>query len=177
MIPKIIEYTDGRINILPETFMIKELNDIINKHGDGSQTGNGAEPYLAYVYLMTSPDSPYINLPQEDVSDAIKFDITQSIGDFEEDDELIQPAIRRIASMYETRQKRYYDALGIIMDKVVQHAREMEVSSAGKDQNLDTFNKMLREAGSTFKSYREVEKIIDEELKAKMKGKATLGEY
>ncbi len=177
MTPKILEYTEGRIVITPEAFMIKELNDLINKHGDGTPSGGGAEPYLAYVHLKTHPESPYINLPFNEQDDAIIYDITQSIGDFESDDELIQPALDRLASVFNTRTKRYYDSLGKGLDKVIAHIEEVEVSSGTKDANLNEINRMIEKAGTTLRSYKDVEKTVDDEIKAKMKGKSVLGEY
>ncbi len=172
MIPKILEYLDGRIKITAEAFIIKELNDIIQKHGDD------AEPYLAYVHLMTCPDSPYAYLPNEEMSDSIIFDITQTLGVFDEEDELIQPAIDRLSKQWESRTKRYYDSICIGMDKVAKHLENIEVVSGGKDSNLSEVNKMIKEAGATFRSYKELEKQLDEEIeKIKMRGKSSLGDY
>lgn len=172
MIPKILEYIDGRIHITPEAFIIKELNDIILKFGEKE-----AEPYLAYVHLMTWPDSPYIYLPEEEISDTVIFDITQTIGLFNEEDELIAPAIERLRKQWDSKAKRYYDSIGIGMDKVAKHLATVEVTSGGKDSNLSEINRMIKEAGATFKSYKEVEKQVDEEIKIKMRGKSSLGDY
>lgn len=171
MIPKILEYIDGQIEVTPEAFMIKELNDIINKHD------KNAAPYLAYVHLMTWPESPYIYLPLEEISDTVTFDVIQSVGDFDVDDELIQPAIDRLNRQFESKAKRYYESLGIALDKLALHLREVEVNSGGKDSNLSEINRMIRDAGSTFKSYKEVEKQVDEEMKVKMRGKSSMGDY
>lgn len=176
MTPKILEYTDGRIVITPEAFMIKELNDIINKHGDGTSSGGGAEPYLAYVHLMTWPESPYINLPEEEISDTVQFDITQTIGDFDIEDELIQPAVERLARQWQTKAKRYYDSLSSMLDKQATWLKSVEIEH-GREGNLSDINRMIEKAGVTLKSFKQVEKEVDEELKTKMRGKSTLGEY
>lgn len=171
MIPKIIDYQDGEIIITAEAFIIKELNDIINKHGE-----KDAKSYLAYVHLMTWPESPYVNLPEDEISDTIIFDVIQATGDFNIEDDLIPPAIERLNRLWDTESKRYYRSLKIGMRKTGQ-VIENEEAVSGKDGNLSEFNRMLREAGSTLKSFKEVEKIIDEEIKIKMRGKSSLGEY
>ena len=170
MIPKILDYIDGEIVITPEAYIVKELNDIINKHG------KDAPSYLAYVHLMTWPESPYINLPEDEISDTITYDVIQATGDFEVEDELIQPALERLSKLWDTEAKRYYRALKVGMRKTSQ-LMESEEATSGKDGNLSEFNRMIREAGSTLKSFKEVEKIIDEEIKTKMRGKSTLGDY
>ena len=171
MTPKILDYLDGEIVITPEAFIIKELNDIIKKYGDKE-----ACPYLSYVHLMTWPESPYITLPEDEISDAITFDVIQACGDFDLDEPLIQPAIERMYSLWDTESKRYYKALKIGMRKTSQIIESEEVIS-GRDGNLSEFNRMIREAGSTLKSFKDVEKIIDDEIKTKMRGKSTLGDY
>lgn len=172
MTPKILDYQDGEIIITLEAFIIKELNDIINKHGE-----KDAKPYLAYVHLMTWPESPYLNLPDDEKSDTVVYDVIQATGDFDIEDELIAPAMQRLSSLWESKTKRYYDSLGIAIEKLSIHLRDVEVSSGGKDSNLGEINRMIRDAGSTFKSYKEVEKQVDEEMKTKMRGKSTLGDY
>lgn len=172
MTPKILEYNKdtGRITITPEAFIIPEVNSIITKHKDPYS-------YLGYIYLMSSVDSPYINLPDEEKSDVIQYDVTETIGEFDVNDELLQPAIDRLSKLWESKAKRYYESLGIGMDKVAEHLRNVEVTSGGKDSNLSEINRMIKEAGHTIKSYREVERQVDEELKTKMRGKSTLGDY
>lgn len=171
MIPKILDYTDGIITITLEAFLIKELNDIINKFGKEE-----ALPYLAYVHLVTHPESPYINLPEEEISDSITFDITQGIGFFDEEEVLLKPAIERLNSLFDTKTRKYHRSLGIAMDKASLLLRTEELTT-GKDGNLSEINRMIERAGSTLKSYKEVEKMVDEELKTKMRGKSQLGEY
>jgi hypothetical protein len=171
MIPKILEYIDGHIVITPEAAIIKELNDLINKHGNP-----GAEPYLAFAHLKTHPESPYANLPYDEIDDTITFDIIQSIGDFDIDEPLLRPAIERLLRHWDTADRRYYESLKIGMDKTSRVMRDEEITT-GRDGNYDSIQRSIRDAGATLKSFKTVEKIVDEDTKAKMKGKSVLGDY
>lgn len=170
MTPRILEYEDGRIVITVEAFTIPEVNAIITKY-------ENPEPYLAYVYLMSSVDSPYMNLPEEEKEDTIIYNVNETLGEFDSNEKLLKPAVTILSKLWDSKAKRYYDSLGIGMDKVSEHMRIVEISSAGKDANLSEINRMIREAGSTLKSYKEAERAVDEELKTKMRGKSALGDY
>lgn len=168
MTPRILEYdTDsGRITITENAYLISEIKALIDKH-------KYPEPYLAYVHLMTAPDSPFVNLPETQKEESIVYEITISLGEFDVTDELLEQAVEKFNLLYVSKAKNYYDSLGMLMDKVAKYAKDAEIS----DENLTEVNKMLREAGATLRSYKEVEKQVDEEMKTKMRGKSTLGEY
>ena len=48
---------------------------------------------------------------------------------------------------------------------------------AGKDGNLSEIIRIHKEGGATLRSFKDIEKQVDEELKTKMRGKTTMGEY
>lgn len=167
MIPKILEYEDERIKITAEAYSIPEVKAIIDRYE------LGAEPYLAYVHLMTVPNSPYKNLPEEERKEQIIFDVNDSHGNFDPDDDLLETAVNKCKSLYES--------------PAIQMANELE-------EELHRFRKLLRDTpltGDNFKdrkdymkdvdkiltTYSKVKKQADEELDIKMKGKSQLGEY
>ena len=76
MLPRILEYEDGRVKVTPEAYTIPEIKRILDKHDDM------AEPYLAYVSALSYPDSPYKNIPKEERAEAALFDIKDTMGDF-----------------------------------------------------------------------------------------------
>lgn len=168
MIPKLLEYNteDGRITITENAYLISEIKALIDKY-------DNPEPYLAYIHLMTAPDSPFINLSENQKEASIIYEITQSLGEFDITDELLEQAVDKFNLFYVSKAKNYYDSLGMLMDKVAKYAKDAEIS----DENLTEVNKMLRDAGATLRSYKEVEKQVDEEMKTTMRGKSTLGEY
>lgn len=166
MSPKILEYYEGRITVTENAYLISEIKALLDKYKD-------AEPYLAYIHLMTAPDSPFMGLPDEEKEESIIYEITQTLGEFDITDDLLEPALEKFTKFYTSKAQNYYVALGLLMDKVAKYARNAEIS----DENLTEVNKMMREAGATLRSYKEVEKQVDEEMKTKMRGKSTLGEY
>lgn len=170
MIPRILEYENGRINVTPEAYIIPEIKEILDKYD------LEAEPYLAYIHLSTCPDSPYINLPEDEKREIIIYDIIQSLGDFDIDEPLLVKAVSKFEELYTSTTKRYYDALKISIDKMSQYLKDKPIVE-GKEGNLSEIIRIHKEGGSTIKSFKEIEKQVDEELKTKMRGKNILGDY
>lgn len=170
MIPKILEYEDGRIKVTAEAYMVKELHDLITKYD------MMAEPYLAYVHLMTAPDSPYMNLDETEKEETIVYDIVNSIGDLDLGDPLLAKAVEKLESLYTSTTKNYYDSLKISIDKMSRYLRDKPIIE-GKDGNLSEIIRIHKEGGSTIRSFKDIEKQVDEELKLKMRGKNILGDY
>ena len=170
MIPKIFEYEDKRIKVTAEAFMIPELHEIIKKHD------LKAEPYLAYCHLMTAPTSPYANEPDDEKQDKVIFDVIQTVGDFDIEDELLQPAVEKLEGLYTSTTKRYYDALKISIDKMAKYLKDTPITQ-GKEGNLGEIMRIQKEGALTIRNFKDIEKQVDEELKTKMRGKNDLGDY
>src|SRR6478609_1290625 len=96
MLPRILEYEDGRVLVTLEAYSIPEVKVFLDKYD------MQAEPYLAYIHLMSSPISPYANTPMEERQETISYDVIQTYGDFDIDDDLIEPAIAKLKSLYQT---------------------------------------------------------------------------
>lgn len=73
MIPKILEYEDGRVKVTAEAFGIPEIKDILDKYD------LKAEPYLMYVYYMSAPDSPFVNIPAEEKVETAVYDVQTTL--------------------------------------------------------------------------------------------------
>lgn len=171
MTPKIFIYEDARLIITPEAFTIKELRDIIDKYD------MNAEPYLMYADKMTHPESAYINQDLDEKKENIIYDIVNTLGDFDIDEPLLDPAIARLDKVYTSKTKKYFDGIGRLIDKVSAYSLTATIDDNKKEGNLDNILKMIKEAGSNIRSYKELEKVVDEELKIKMRGKAKMGRY
>jgi hypothetical protein len=164
---KILEYEDGRILVTAEAYAIPELNAIIKKYE------NDAEPYLMYVHLMTWPSSPYINLPDEEKKDSVIFDIVNTLGDFDIEDELLQPAIDKCNTLFET------EIIGLAKDlkqeihKIRAHIRNSNIT----DDNMKLRADFLKDIEKVVRSYTVVKEQAEKELEIKMRGKSQLGDY
>jgi len=169
MVPKILDYEDGRIVVTANAALIPEIKNIIDKYPN-------PEPYLAYVHLMTAPDSPYINLEDDEKGDTVIYDIIQTLGDFDSDDELLELALDRFKQFYSSTAKNYYDSLKISIDKMAKYLRDEPIVS-GRDGNLSEIIRIHKEGATNIRNFKDIEKQVDEELKTKMRGKSNLGEY
>jgi len=170
MSPKILDYEEGRIKITAEAYCIPEIKALIDKYD------MKAEPYLAYVHLMTAIDSPYLNIPINEKHETVVYDVIQTLGDFDIDEPLLKKAEEKLDLLYTSTLKRYYDSLKISIDKMSQYLKDSPIIE-GKDGNLSEIIRIHKEGGGTMRSFKDIEKQVDEELKTKMRGKSTLGDY
>ncbi len=170
MIPRILQYEEGRITITENAYFIPELKNIIDKYK------GKAEAYLAYVYLMTAPDSPYINVSEDEKQTTVIYDVIQTVGEFEIHEPLLDVAIDKIKSLYTSTLIRKYEAAKILHDKFTKYMTEKEITE-GKDGNMTELMRILEKLGPEMRSFKDLEKQVDEELKTKMRGKSNLGEY
>ena len=167
MIPKILEYEEGRLRVTENAFMLPEIKCILDKYD------SNAEPYLAYIHHMTHPESSYINIEEDEKRETIIYDVIQTVGDFDIEEPMLDAGVKRLEELYMTRTRKYFTNISKLMDKVGAYADTALVS----DENLADVNRTLKDVGATMKSFKEAEKQIDEELKTKMKGKNVLGDY
>lgn len=170
MIPRILEYEDGRIIITAEAYSIPEIKALIDKHD------MKAEPYLAYVHLMTAPDSPYINVPFDEKEETVIYNVIETHGDFDPYDPLIAPAIQKLKSYYTSTLERKYEAAKVLHEKFTKYMMEKEIVE-GKDGNMAELMRLLEKIGPEMRAFKDLEKQVDEELKTKMRGKNILGDY
>lgn len=172
MIPRILEYEDGRIVVTAEAYSIPEIKAILDKYE------LKADPYLAYIHLITSPNSPYVNLSEEDdeKNSTVIYDVIQTHGDFDIDDKLIRPAIQRLEKLYTSPTKVFYDGLKesiLRMGKILKN----EPITFGKDGSVSDIRAMQEKGAMTIRNFKDIEKQVDEELTTKMRGKNILGDY
>lgn len=168
MIPRILEYEDGRIKITPEAWIIAETNAIIKKYGDEK-----AEPYLGYVYMMSYPDTPYNFMSGSERSEAAMFEVKETLGDFDENCDLIGPAIERLQSLWRSPQTESADELEEELRRWVKYLRETPTGGEEMENRFkitDKFEKLSLSAAN-------LRKLADEEIRTKMKGSNELGEY
>lgn len=169
--PKILDYDQGRIFITVESLMIPELKAIIDKHGETE-----AIPYLGYVHLMTWLQSPYRNYELDEKKDQVIYDVVNTMGEFDIDDELLEPAVIKLDRMNST-------ALLMFFLEVEQELHRMRIYlknnpiADGKEGNLADRFRILKEAGTITASYNKTKISAEEEMKVKGRGKAKIGDY
>lgn len=168
MIPRILEYEDGRIKITPEAYMISEIHAIITKYDY-----NNCEAYLGYVYMMSYPDTPYSYLPVEKRREEALFDVKETMGDFDEEDELIEPAIERLTSLWRSTHTQMADEVEDEIQRWRKYLRETPLGGEEMKNRLSIVDKLEKTALMAVN----LRKIADEQVSTKMKGANELGEY
>ncbi len=168
MIPRILEYEGGRIKITPEAWMLPEVHAIITKYGDMN-----CEPYLGYVYMMSYPDTPYAFMARDQRSEAAMFDIKETLGDFDENCDLIEPAIERLQSLWKSHAAQQAEALE---EEILKWIKYLEETPTGGEEMKNRFN-ITDKFEKLSLSAANLRKLADEEVKAKMKGANELGDY
>lgn len=167
MIPRILEYEEGRVKITPEAFGIPEVYNIIQKFDD-----TNCEAYLTYVTYLSYPDSPYINLPESEREESALADVKETLGDFDENDDLIPPAIERLRSLWKSSAQLAADEMEQELHRWRIYLRETPMGGDMKDRIsiVDKFEKVAASAAN-------LRKIADDELGNRMKGNNELGAY
>ena len=168
MNPRILEYVDGNLIILAETMMIPELKAFINKYGE-----EGAKPYLAYCYLMTALDSPYRNIEEEERHETAIYDVINTVGDFDMDDELLAPALDKLRKLFTTPLMLFFEEIENELHRWRNYMKNHEISA----EDMDSRFKVLKEAGAISGSYKKAQASALEEIKAKARGKGRIGDY
>jgi|SRR5688500_1873695 len=167
MIPKILEYEDGLLKVTAEAYCIPELKEILDKHGDK------ADPYLAYVHLRTYPTSAYKNMLDSEAHEQATFDVINTVGDFDPEDELLEPAIVRLNSMF-------HSALGLTVLQMEQELHKLRIFLKFSDWTEDNMRErtaVMQNIDKISTAYGKVKEQADKELEIKMRGKSQSGEY
>lgn len=171
MLPRILEYEDGRVKVTPEAYTIPEIHSLIVKHGD-----DGVEPYLAYVSHLSYPDSPYKNLPEAERPEAALYDVKETLGEFDEDDELIEPAIKRLRGLWESAQTQMADEMEEELHRWRKYLRETPFIG-GMEGNLRDRLAFTDKVEKISAAAANIRKVADSEISTRMKGNNEMGEY
>ena len=170
MIPRIFEYEGGVLKITAEAYGIPELHRIIKKYD------MNAEPYLMFISGQSYPDSPYVRMPEEERIEAVLYDVKDVFGDFDHEDELIEPAIKRLRSMWESATSLMADELEQELHRWRKYIRDTPLKD-GPDGNLKDRMAIAEKIEKVTAMLATVRKRADDELGPKLKGDQEMGEY
>ncbi len=168
MRPRILEYEEGRIKITPEAWIIPEVHAIITKYGDDK-----CEPYLGYVYMMSYPDTPYNYMAIDERREAALFDVKETMGEFDENCDLLDVAIDRLKSLWTSEHAHTADEMEEELRRWRRYLRETPLGGEEMKNRLSIIDK-FQKATETAANIR---KLADEEANTRMKGDNELGEY
>lgn len=167
MSPKILEYEDKRVKVTAQAYAIPEIKAILDKYD------LNAEPYLHYIHGMTAPDSPYINIPEEDRSEGIIYDIQHTYGDFQYEDPIVRDAIDRMKSMYTSSMM----LLALELSEEIHRLRKYLRDTPLCEENLPMRQSVLKDIDKYATTFLKVKDQAEKELKANTKGDHEIGDY
>ena len=168
MIPKILEYEDRRVKVTAQAFAIPEIKALIDKYE------LNVEPYLSYIHAMTAPDSPYLNIPNEEKSEAIIFDIQATIGEFDFEDSLVEEAIQRMRKFFISPNFALAEQAAEEIHSLI---KWLKATPYGNEENVKTRIGLLKDLSKVSSEYVKVKKQVEEEMKVATKGDHELGGY
>lgn len=171
MIPRILEYEDGRVKVTAEAFAIPEIKIIIDKYD------MQAEPYLSYIYSMSAPDSPYINIPVNERIELVIYDTKATLGDFDWEDSILQNAIDKLRSLYVSPIVAIAEELGDELHRIITQLRNTPIVMGGMEDNMKIRMALLERIGKISGEYTKVREQADKEIKASTKGGHEIGGY
>lgn len=170
MIPRILEYDGGRVRVTAEAYTIPEIKAVLDKYD------LDADPYLKYIADMSYPDSPYKNIPKDERAEASIFDIKDSLGDFDNEDELIEPAIEKLRSLWESALTLLADELEEELHRWRKYLHDTPLMG-GADGNMKDRLSLMQNIEKIAAAAQNIRRQADEEIGPKMKGNNEMGEY
>lgn len=164
---EILIYEDGRIIVTAAAFSILEIKNILDKYG------TDADPYLAYVHLMTYIKSPYRSADIKEKKENIIYEVINTIGDFDPEDPLLDPAVEKLTILNSTPLLLFFQEIEQELHRMRNYLKDNEIT----DETLSNRFKVLKEAGSIVASYTKTKIAAEEEMKIKGRGKSQIGDY
>lgn len=170
MYPKIIEYNSelNKITLTEAVFCLPETKAIVDKYGV-----EGSIPYMGYCYFMSAPDSAYRNQSMGEKEETIAYDVNTTMGDMDPSEPLLDPAIIKLKSLWETATSLFADELEDEVHRWRTYMRDNPLD----DENFKNREKIVDKALKIITTLREVRKIADEEQKPDTRGDHELGDY
>ncbi len=169
MIPKILDFEDGRLIVTANAYTIPEIKKIIDKYD------MKAEPYLQFVNYMAAPDSPYINVPEDggERFDSIIYDIQASLGEFDFNDPILVNAIDKLKSLYLTPNMALANELGEELHRFRLYLKNTPLN----EENLPLRQGILKDIDKYSINYTKVKELAQKELQVATKGNHEIGDY
>ena len=163
---RIFDVEDGIVKPNENCILIPEFKAIMDKYTDPI-------PALAYIYYMCAPDSPYANLEEDEKGETISDDVG---GDFSLEDDEIEKAMEKYKKLAWSRTQRLHRAAGINLDRMAKYLEETQISE-GRDGSAEILYKWQVNLPKLVEGHKKLEKMVQEELKTRLRGSAQSGMY
>ena len=153
MIIKIFDIVNGQVVINHNCLSIPELKAINDRYTDPI-------PAFNFLHFKFDPESPYANMPEEEIEDVLIKDFP---GEYTLEDEEMLNAIKKLSELYITPTYRYYQDSKVLLEKLGKFARHTEITT-GRDGNLAALAMQVKSVGKTIQEFKQLEKVVMQEL-------------
>lgn len=163
MLPKIFDIENGQLIVNENILAIPELKAVYEAYDD-------PKPALLFLNYLCDPMSPYNQIPEAIKEESVMNDFP---GEYTTEDEVIINAIEKLRFLWTTPSYRYYLDNKKLLETLGRFAATASVRDTDKGGNLVTLQSQLNNLAKTMTSFKQFEKMVEEELQAsKVRGNA-----
>lgn len=160
----LFDIENEKVVISPNVLLIPEFKTIVDKYEDYI-------PALSYIYFMSSPHSPYSDVPERDKQQIVSEDVG---GDFGLEDDEIEEAIKKAEFLYTTPTRRFFINAKKGLETLGDYLGSTQISE-GKDGNFSAFGMAYTRIGKTIQEFKILEKEYTEEITSNIRGGHDIG--
>ena len=153
-IGKIFEFQGKEIIPKADCYIIKPLSDIIDNYPPKTIA------YLHYMMSMRKEDNPYADVPIDQRSEQILYDLKLEINP---EDPLIKTALVCVEEKYSTTFYRLYKGLKTMMDRIGDKLMTEDIDFSAKDGNAGNITRLMEKYESLTKSFKSAYRDFEEE--------------
>ena len=124
-------------------------------------------PAFKYLRYRYDPKSPYCDEPEEDKDDIV---LREFPGEYTLEDSVMIDAIEWLTQRYVTPTYRYFLDNKRLLEKIGAAGRDEEITF-GRDGNFAAMQRQLGTVGKTMSEFKQLEKIVDQEIEEMNKTK------
>lgn len=166
---RLLDVENGKVIPTEHCHTIKWLKAIMDEYED-------PEVYLnayAYVFYMTCPsqENPFYNVPEDSKEDQILDSITIN---FDTEDDVIQTALEKAESLYETPTLRAYIGMKKMIDNLATYMGTTKIVH-GRDGNISALVQAAKNLQAIRESFKGLSADLAAEQQTKVRGDKRLG--
>lgn len=149
---RIFDLVNKKVVYNPEIMTVPELKTVVKKYKEPIQA-------LCYLYYLLSPESPYMNYPEDDKEKILRKEYP---GDYHPQDPEMVLAREKLETLWTSPTMRYFKQVKKALEKLGNYLENTEISE-GRDGNLAQYRQAIKDAGATIQQFKQLEKAVEEE--------------
>lgn len=165
MIAKIISADRGKVVLDEVIYTIPEFKELWE---ETKEIG-----YIQFLWALYDPESPYQNLPNHEVEDRVKEDISNAHPEVDFFNEYFLVAREKAESLYYSPIRRLLDGAKAAVENIADFMKNTTITD-GRDGNIAQIRGTIKELASMIKNYEATEESYKKEM-SKTRGSSILG--